>query len=193
MLPRARPPADGEKPQRQGSGFGERARVTILGHMRLDPLTLALLLCLQLTALALALTAITGWQRSSAMRWGLAGIWTQLGGWFAVLSIPWVGHPGSAAAYALTIASFACVLQGVQGWLGPRPLLRLAWILAPLAPLLVLLGPDAGWARRGVPDLLVSLSLALLATGLLWPSSGQWHGGSAGAGCWRCRSRCWVC
>ena len=68
--------------------------MTILGHMRLDPLTLALLLCLQLTALALALTAITGWQRSSAMRWGLAGIWTQLGGWFAVLSIPWVGHPG---------------------------------------------------------------------------------------------------
>ena len=149
--------------------------MTILGHMRLDPLTLALLLCLQLTVLALALTAITGWQRSSAMRWGLAGIWTQLGGWFAVLSIPWVGHPGSAAAYALTLASFACVLQGVQGWLGPRPLLRLAWILAPLAPLLVLLGPDAGWARRGVPDLLVSLSLVLLATGLLWPSAGEWQ------------------
>jgi diguanylate cyclase (GGDEF)-like protein len=149
--------------------------VTILGRMRLDPLTLALLLCLQLVALALSLSVITGWQRSAAMRWGLLGVWAQVGAWFSVLSIPWAGLAGLAASYALSVTSFVCVLQGLQGWLGPRPLMRPAWALPLLAPLLVLLGPDASWARRGVPDLLVSLSLVLLATGLLWPSAGEWQ------------------
>jgi len=149
--------------------------------MSLHTPTLTALLCLQLAFVALALSWMSGWRSSPALRWAIFGIWVQLASWLTVLLTPLAGVWATAASYVLGALAFTLVLQGVAGWLGPRPLQRASWWLPGLLLLCFLVGHDIGWVRRGVSNLLMASSLLLLLAAVVAaapeaaPSSRRWR------------------
>ncbi len=153
--------------------------------MSLHTPTLTALLCLQLAMVAVALSWMAGWRSSPALRWAIAGIWVQLASWLAVLATPLLGLWATALSYVLGTLTFSLMLQALAGWLGPRPLQRLAWLAPALMLLCFVLGPDIGWARRGLSNLLMAANLLLMIAGLLAPAqsaaprSRRWRGAIA--------------
>ncbi|WP_164845976.1 GGDEF domain-containing protein [Inhella crocodyli] len=138
--------------------------------MTLDPPTLSAVLLVQLVVLATALPLMTGLRRGAPVVWATAALWVQAGSWLAVLATGWAGEAAAALSYALGSLSFVLTLRAVEGWLGPRPLMRWAWGL-PLALVVVFaIGHDVPWLRRGVSNLLMATSLAVLVLGLLAPA-----------------------
>lgn len=138
--------------------------------MTLDPPTLSAVLLVQLVVLATALPLMTGLRRGAPVRWATAALWVQAASWVAVLGTGWAGEWAAAASYALGSLSFVLTLRAVEGWLGPRPLMRWAWGLPVAVVLVFAVGYDVPWLRRGVSNLLMAASLSVLVLGLLAPA-----------------------
>ena len=139
--------------------------------LSLEPRTLTVLLSLQLLSLGLVLPMLTGLRGSSTMRWAQGSLWTQLAGWAFVLArpnLPFV--PALAISYGLAGLSFALGLRAVQGWLGPRPGMRLAWLLCPLGPLMLLLGHELPLLRYGAINIWLAALQGLLVLGACTPA-----------------------
>lgn len=151
--------------------------------MNLHTPTLTALLCLQLAMVAVALSWMSGWRSntSQALRWAIGAIWLQLASWLMVIATPQLGMLATAASYVLGVLTFVLTLQALQGWLGPRRLLRLAWVMPVLMLLCFLVGHDIGWMRRGVSNLLMAATLLLLLAGLFAPAADR----AAGTARWR--------
>jgi diguanylate cyclase (GGDEF)-like protein len=139
--------------------------------MSLHTPTLTALLCLQLALVALALSWISGWRSSVALRWAIAAIWLQLASWLTVLATPLAGIWATAASYVLGALTFSLALQALGGWLGPRPLQRWAWLAPALLLLCFAVGQDIGWMRRGLSNLLMGGQLLLLLAAVVAPAS----------------------
>ncbi len=138
--------------------------------MPLDTPTLTAVLFVQLVVLATALPLMTGLAPGSALRWAIGGLWVQAASWLLVLTTPWLGELATAGSYVLGSLTFVMSLRAVQGWLGPRPLMRWAWGLPLAMTVVFFIGHDVLWMRRGVTNLLMTASLACLVLGLLAPA-----------------------
>lgn len=137
--------------------------------MALEHSTLTLLLALHLLALAALLPLLTGLRTSPALRWAQASLWALAGAW----ALPLLGMQSSSAlgltlSYFLAGLSLVLCLRALQGWLGGRPGMHLAWLLLAVQPPLLLLGAEQALIRQGAANAWLAMLLGLLLLGLAW-------------------------
>ena len=150
--------------------------------MALDTSTLITLLGAQLLLLGVALPVMADLRGSMGLRWGIAGLWAQMGAVVCFGLASGIGTWFTAAALVLMALTYAMGVQAMTAWLGPRPLQKLAWALPVLMAVLLLLGPVTPEVWQGWANLILVLVQGLMVLALLWPSpqapaaSWRWRG-----------------